>query len=67
MNRSIFLVTCVYLILLVPLLNIRSIYSAIGQDDEVADYAATYVYYMLPAVYLNYVSTCSATYAFQQE
>lgn len=29
-NRSIFLVTVLYLILLIPLLNIRSIYTAIG-------------------------------------
>ena len=59
--------TCVYLILLVPLLNIRSIYTAIGQDDEVADYAATYVYYTVPFVYFYYLSTVYATFTSQQE
>ncbi len=41
---------------MIPMLNIRAIYSAIGQDDEVADYAATYVYYTVPSVYFFLIS-----------
>ena len=64
-NKAIFLSTIVYCIMLIPLLNIRSIYRLLGQDDEIADYATIYVYYTLPFVYFYFLSQIYITYASQ--
>ena len=55
-NRAIFLSTILYIIILIPLLFIRQIYAAIGQDDEMADYATSYVHFTIPFMYLYYIS-----------
>ena len=39
MNRAIFLASIVYIMILIPLLFIKQIYAAIGQDEEMAEYA----------------------------
>lgn len=66
-NKSIFIGTILYLILLVPLLFIRQIYTAMGQDDEMADYATQYVYYTIPFVYFYYISQIYGSFALSQE
>jgi Na+-driven multidrug efflux pump len=55
-NRQIFLSTVLYVVLAIPMLFVRSIYSLIGQDSEVADYATTYVHIVLPSLYFFVVS-----------
>jgi len=66
-NRAVFLNTILYVILAIPLIYIRRIYIAIGQDEEMADYATTYVHITLPFIYFYYVSQAYSTYACQQE
>jgi MATE family multidrug resistance protein len=48
------------------MLFIRSIYSLIGQDPEVADYAATYVHIVLPSLYFFVISQSYAMFAGNQ-
>ena len=48
------------------MLFIRSIYSLIGQDPEIADYAATYVHIVLPALYFFVISQSYAMFASNQ-
>lgn len=55
-NKAIFLSSILYCILAVPLICIKPIYLAIGQDEEMADYATTYVHFTLPFVYFYYIS-----------
>lgn len=55
------------MILVIPLLFVRKIYEAMGQDDEVADYAALYVYFTLPSVYFFFISRIYTDFASQQE
>ena len=51
LNRQYFLNTCVFCVVLIPMLFIRSIYRAIGQNDRVADLAAQYVWICLPGIF----------------
>jgi Na+-driven multidrug efflux pump len=65
-NRQIFLSSILYLCLAFPMLFIRSIYSLIGQDPEIADYAATYVHIVLPSLYFFVISQSYAMFASNQ-
>ena len=51
LNRQYFLNSCVYLVIIIPILFISQIFEAIGQDPEVAKYAAQYIRYMTPGVF----------------
>ena len=62
-NKAIFLITVVYYIMLVPLLSIRPIYRAIGQDDEIAEYATMYVYYTVPFIYFYFLARIYCDFA----
>lgn len=64
-NKAIFTGTVLYCILLIPLIFIRQIYSAIGQDDVMADYATMYVHYTIPFVYFYYISQIYSAFAVQ--
>lgn len=55
-NRQMFLSTCVYLILLIPMIFVSDIYSLIGQDPQIADYAVQYVYIVLPSLFFFVMS-----------
>lgn len=48
------------------MLFIRSFYSLIGQDPEIADYATKYVHIILPSLYLFVVSQSFAMFAGNQ-
>jgi Na+-driven multidrug efflux pump len=41
------------LVVLVPIIYIKQILLAIGQDSQVIDVAAMYVYYVFPGAFLN--------------
>lgn len=56
LNRSLFLNTVVFFILLIPTLFIDQIYEAIGQDPEVAAYGATYVHIIMPFLFLDLIN-----------
>ena len=60
LNRQLFLNTCVFAVIAVPIAFIPNIYTAIGQDQEVAKLAAKYVWYVAPGVYFSSqgVATC---------
>mmetsp|Transcript_40942 Transcript_40942/g.53638 ORF Transcript_40942/g.53638 Transcript_40942/m.53638 type:complete len:112 (-) Transcript_40942:85-420(-) len=64
-NKAIFLTTLVYACMVVPLMCIRPIYAAMGQDDEIADYATIYVHYTLPFVYFFFISRIYTDFASQ--
>ena len=66
MNRSIFLNTCVFLILLIPTLFIESIYEAIGQRPEVAALGAQYVHIIYPFVWFDLVNWAYIQYCTSQ-
>ena len=66
-NKAIFIGTILYCILAVPLICIKPLYMAIGQDEVMADYATTYVHWTLPFIYFYYLSQIYSTYACQQE
>jgi len=51
LNRQYFLNCIVFSIVLVPMLFIRRIYRAIGQEDEMANLAAQYVWICLPGIF----------------
>ena len=55
-NRSIFLNTIVFIILYIPTLFIEQIYEALGQNEEVAAYAAQYVHTVMPFVWFDLIS-----------
>ena len=60
LNRQYFLNTCLFPFVLLPLIFIRDIYAAIGQNPEVSDKAALYVWTSLPGIYF-YVQAFSMT------
>ena len=62
-NKSLFLTTCLFLILFIPTLFIDSIYEAIGQNPEVAKYGAQYVHTVMPFIYFYYISQAFASYS----
>ena len=66
-NKAIFLATILYCVLLIPLLFIRRIYAAMGQDDVMADYATMYVHYTIPFIYFYYLAQIFNTFANNQE
>ena len=49
--------------MLVPLLSIRPIYGAMGQDDEIAEYATIYVHYTVPFVYFFFLARIYSDFA----
>ena len=55
-NRSVFLNTILFLIVLIPALSIDSIYAAIGQEETVAKYATEYVYIVFPFLWFDFVN-----------
>jgi len=55
-----------YFLLEFPMLFIKSIYSLIGQDPEIADYATKYVHIVLPSLYFFVVSQSYAMFAANQ-
>lgn len=56
----------VYLILAIPMIFIKSIYSLIGQDPQIAAYATKYVHIVLPSLYFFVMSQSYAMYASNQ-
>ena len=54
-NKAIFCATMIYCVILVPLIFIRQIYTAMGQDDEMAEYASQYVHYTAPFILFYFV------------
>jgi|688.fasta_scaffold1173727_1 Na+-driven multidrug efflux pump len=50
-NRTIFLDTCLFAFLSIPMLWIESIFASLGQDPEVAKLAVMYVNIVFPSVY----------------
>lgn len=50
-NRAIFLDTCLFALLSIPMLWIESIYAGLGQDPEVAKLAVMYVQIVFPSIY----------------
>ena len=65
-NRMIFLSSCLFVFLFTPTLFISKIYTAIGQDPEVAAYGAQYVHTVMPFVYFYLVSQAYASYSMNQ-
>ena len=51
LNRQYFLNCIVYAVAVIPVFFIREIYEAIGQDPEVAAYAAKYIWFTTPGVF----------------
>jgi len=66
-NRQMFLSTCIYLLLCIPMLFIRSIYSLMGQHPEISDYAAKYVWIVLPSLYFFVMSQSYAMFTGNQK
>lgn len=65
-NRQIFLSTCLYVILAIPQMFTRQIYTAIGQKPEVMEFALTYISYVLPFLYLFVISQTFANFSSSQ-
>jgi Na+-driven multidrug efflux pump len=53
-NRAIFLDTCLFAFLSIPMLWIESIYAGLGQDPEVARLAVMYVKIVFPSIYFYF-------------
>jgi multidrug resistance protein, MATE family len=53
LNRQYYLNCLIFPVLCVPLIFIREIYSAIGQDDDVAHLASRYVWIVMPGVFFS--------------
>lgn len=49
--RQYFLNTFVFAVTILPLMFVRQIYDAIGQDPNVAEMASHYVWIVLPGIY----------------
>jgi len=65
-NRQLFLSSCVYFALGIPLLFCGYIFEFIGQDPETAAYATKYVYTVLPSLYFFVIGQCFAIYSCNQ-
>lgn len=59
LHRQYFLNTCVWLVTLIPIIFIKQIYMAIGQEEEIADLAKQYVWIVAPCV-LPYANAYAA-------
>jgi multidrug resistance protein, MATE family len=66
MNRQLFLIMILYVIIAIPMLFIEQIWTAIGQDPEVIKYAVFYVRIVFPSFFFYFISQTLAAYANQQ-
>lgn len=55
------------LVVLVPITYIKQILLAMGQDPQVVDVAAMYIYYVLPGAFLNALSMQIVFYCYGLE
>jgi Na+-driven multidrug efflux pump len=54
LNRQYYLNTIVFICICIPLLFVKQIYAAIGQNPEIADFASQYVWIVLPGLYFHF-------------